>query len=394
LRITDRIPQDSLKKCRIATTVLGFIYSVLKIDRATGNVIIVYGRTTMKKINLVFIFLFVIFTPNFAVAKIFEDTFDDQLFTTENWIQAVPHWDFITLDEMIDPIDTGFRGLYISEDTFAIADSGKLFAIENLYMSIGIKTLYKEIIEPHSTTPKDQGGGFALFNTDSDIGISAELYYSGNSWIHSAGMAGEGGSVTKKLTNIEFNVFYYLELFIDDNRVISSRVLSESGEIISTIEDVAAPDLDFGIVGIGSQSDAVFNNFILNAQLYKPPTYYRDNDNDGYGDPNTSLEEENQPSGYVTNNTDCDDNDNSIYPGATEIREDGIDQDCNGSDLPSLNTYFRDYDEDGYGDPDGSIEAASLPSGFVTDDTDCNDYDSRFRFWYCWDWFSKRCRFQ
>jgi len=62
-------------------------------------------------------------------------------------------------------------------------------------------------------------------------------------------------------------------------------------------------------------------------------TYYRDYDNDGYGDATSPYETTNQPSGYVADKTDCNDYDSTVYPGASEIRGDGIDQDCNGSDL-------------------------------------------------------------
>lgn len=56
--------------------------------------------------------------------------------------------------------------------------------------------------------------------------------------------------------------------------------------------------------------------------------YYADEDDDEYGDPNNYTYSCEAVDGYVLDNTDCDDDNPFIYPGASEILN-GLDDDCN-----------------------------------------------------------------
>ncbi|MFM1947785.1 MAG: hypothetical protein RL207_2068 [Bacteroidota bacterium] len=72
----------------------------------------------------------------------------------------------------------------------------------------------------------------------------------------------------------------------------------------------------------------------LNLTIVGSLTYYQDLDNDGYGNAAVSQTGCAAISGYVTNSSDCNDNNNAVYPGAVDIAGNGIDEDCNGFDAP------------------------------------------------------------
>ena len=110
-----------------------------------------------------------------------------------------------------------------------------------------------------------------------------------------------------------------------------------------------------------------------------PVTYYRDSDDDGYGDPNNSYTGCAQAEGWVTNNSDCDDSNDLINPDASEVCDD-IDNDCDNlidDDDPDAiagnNTFYIDDDGDGFGNAQITIMSCTAPAGYVEDNTDCDD---------------------
>ena len=107
-------------------------------------------------------------------------------------------------------------------------------------------------------------------------------------------------------------------------------------------------------------------------------TYYADLDGDGYGNINSSVEDCAQPTGYVSDSTDCDDQDNDVYPQAQELCN-NEDDDCDGvideADALSFITWYQDLDGDGYGNDSISSSECTQPVGYVPENGDCNDND-------------------
>ena len=127
--------------------------------------------------------------------------------------------------------------------------------------------------------------------------------------------------------------------------------------------------------GIDDDCDGVIDE----DEAVDAPTWYADADADDYGSEDYTWVRCEQPEGYVAEPGDCDDSDPEIHPEAVEVC-DGADNDCDGDvdELGALDpdTFYRDEDGDGYGDPAYRTEDCEAPEGFVVDDTDCDDTDA------------------
>jgi hypothetical protein len=113
-----------------------------------------------------------------------------------------------------------------------------------------------------------------------------------------------------------------------------------------------------------------------NPDLTDTVVWYRDEDGDGWGGDQT-VDQCSQPPRYVSVPGDCDDTDASIHPDGTE-RCNGEDDDCDGRvdvDAVDETTWWIDRDGDGFGDPEGPLDACDPPLGYVDDASDCLDSD-------------------
>jgi hypothetical protein len=100
------------------------------------------------------------------------------------------------------------------------------------------------------------------------------------------------------------------------------------------------------------------------------------------GDPERSgLDQDGD--GYTSCTDDCNDLDADVSPASAEICDE-VDNDCDGLvddeddtlDSSGATGFHQDLDADGYGDPDTTQWACSLPEGYVENADDCDDTTS------------------
>ncbi len=152
---------------------------------------------------------------------------------------------------------------------------------------------------------------------------------------------------------------------------LNSTDCNDTDALINPGEDEIcdAADVDEDCDGLADDddSDAESSGFTM---------FYADTDEDGYGDPDNTDETCDQPSGYTTDATDCDDTTLEAYPGNPEAC-DGLDNNCDGTvdeGMTATIPYYIDADNDGYGDESATpVYACVSPVGYRLDGTDCDD---------------------
>ncbi|MFM7770801.1 MAG: MopE-related protein, partial [Bacteroidota bacterium] len=108
----------------------------------------------------------------------------------------------------------------------------------------------------------------------------------------------------------------------------------------------------------------------------QPQLYYADLDADTFG-AGTAISTCTPETGYVLNNSDCDDANANINTSVSEICND-IDDNCNNliDDGLTFQNYYADTDNDSFGAGNATSSCSDLGAGYVLDNTDCNDNDA------------------
>ncbi len=127
------------------------------------------------------------------------------------------------------------------------------------------------------------------------------------------------------LSNSESGVLYTLL----NNSLSTGLTASGNGSLISFGNQTSSGNYSVLATNTSSSCTSTMNGSAIVVRNLVT-TWYIDADQDGYGNPSIYVLECDQPSGYIADNTDCNDANAAVNPGAVEICGNNIDDNCNG----------------------------------------------------------------
>ncbi|MCB9678817.1 MAG: hypothetical protein H6737_27180, partial [Alphaproteobacteria bacterium] len=159
----------------------------------------------------------------------------------------------------------------------------------------------------------------------------------------------------------------------NDGYCPNGRDINNDGVCTNAAETSAQPDCEEGNPGrFPGNPEIVADNIDQNCD--GADNCYLDADNDDFGI-NTVVTATTTDcateSGVSRFNNDCDDGENTTYPGAPEVEGDSVDQDCDNKDM-----CWRDNDNDNFGQNvrlNGLTLSCLLDAGRAPVNTDCDD---------------------
>ncbi|MFM7203266.1 MAG: MopE-related protein [Myxococcota bacterium] len=259
---------------------------------------------------------------------------------------------------------------------FKITHAGVILT-GNGYPGLGFDAAVGIDASPTSTSPAygDDVAGWRTFGTGGTngtsgsflkVGSSTDIRFEGNINTNFLGATGtsyaapDGFEAAMSLSSLvptgtpKF-IFLAAATVADDGTSTSPNTLPENSN-----NEYTRPQL----LNAGVCFD-VTNNKVI--------TYYTDADGDGYGTLSPAKYCGELIGGYSTQSGDCNDNAATVAPNKTEIC-DGLDNDCDASiDEGVLKVFYEDFDNDGYGNLNETVQACTAPTGYVSTSTDCDD---------------------
>ena len=161
------------------------------------------------------------------------------------------------------------------------------------------------------------------------------------------------------------------QIVVDENEIVEEDVDADNDGYLgdedcdetSSLIHLGAPEV---CDGLDNDCDGEIDEGVLS-------TYYLDEDHDNFGNPEIIEMGCWAPENYVSVGSDCDDENEEIFPGAMEVCDD-LDNDCNDEIDEGLgNIWYPDLDSDGYGATQDALQTCNPPGDYIDRGGDCND---------------------